>query len=65
MASLEVDQQWEMAKQFIIDKQQNVFVADGFNTSSALTSPVVTPSQIMGKFNSISYLKGKGFCHTV
>lgn len=50
---------WEMDKQFIIDQQQNVFVADGLITSNALTFDATTPSDIWGKFSSISYLKGK------
>lgn len=53
-----INENWELNKQFVIDQQQNVFVADGFLNSNALTSPAETPSQIWGKFNSISYLKG-------
>lgn len=55
---LERDENWQMAKQFIIDIQQNVLITDGFISSPALTSTAVTPSQISGKFNAISYSKG-------
>lgn len=48
-----------MARQFIIDIQQNVLISDGFISSSALTSSAVTPTQISGKFDAVSYSKGK------
>ncbi|KAG5890983.1 hypothetical protein JTB14_037969 [Gonioctena quinquepunctata] len=51
-------QKYEMDKQFVIEVQQSVFLEDASTNSQSLTSESVTPTEIGGKFDKISYDKG-------
>lgn len=51
--------EWELPKQFVVDKQQRVMYADGYNTSRALSSSALNSAKIKQKFDEITYYKGK------
>lgn len=56
---LNVKENWDISKQFVVETQQAAFLADSSNTSAAITSEALTPPQISDKFSTISYSKGK------
>lgn len=58
---MESDENWQMPRQFVIDIVHEALEFDGSNSSNALTSSAATPSEISGKFNTISYSKGNFF----
>ncbi|EEZ99296.1 aminopeptidase N-like protein [Tribolium castaneum] len=57
-ATAEIENDWEMEKQFVIEQLHPVLASDASQTSNPLSSSVSSQAQIQGRFNSISYNKG-------
>lgn len=47
-----------MDKQFVAAQVQSILASDAQETSAALSSPASSPSEVSGRFSSISYNKG-------
>ncbi|XP_031338736.1 aminopeptidase Ey-like isoform X2 [Photinus pyralis] len=55
----QIENDWELDLQFIIEEHQRVLVSDSLEKAKPLTNPnVFTPGDISGMFGSISYSKG-------
>jgi len=46
-------------EQFVVDHQHAVFANDALQSPHSLTSETNTPAEILAKFNTISYSKGR------
>lgn len=55
---LQVEPTWNLRYQFLVDQHQVVFANDALESAHALVASVLTPSQISGHFDTISYNKG-------
>jgi uncharacterized Zn finger protein len=46
-------------EQFVVDQQHSIFPNDALQSAQSLTSESNTPAEIMAKFGSITYNKGR------
>lgn len=55
----EVEKDWQLQHQFVVEKQQSVFLSDALQKAWALHHQVYEPKEISAMFSDISYDKGK------
>ncbi|KAJ8921488.1 hypothetical protein NQ315_003106 [Exocentrus adspersus] len=61
----EIFPDWELDKQFLIDKMHPVLQSDALETTQALQSDCYTPAEVTARFNTISYNKGSSILRMV
>lgn len=49
---------WELLNQFVLEEHQVALETDSLITAKALKSEASSPSEVSGKFDTISYSKG-------
>lgn len=60
--SKDIEKDWQMEKQFVIEQQRSILIGDASESSQPLTmdeDKILTPEQIRSRFGSITYNKGK------
>ena len=55
---LQVENEWELEKQFVIEQLQTALAADALPSSNAMATEVNTPAEVNAHFSTISYNKG-------
>lgn len=56
---LQVETEWGLEQQFVVDQVQNVFTEDSLEASLPLSyDNINTPAEIQDRFGGISYSKG-------
>jgi aminopeptidase N len=54
----QVETEWRLMEQFVVDQQHTVFGNDALLSAQPLTSESNTPAEISAKFGTITYSKG-------
>ncbi|XP_044259024.1 uncharacterized protein LOC123007677 [Tribolium madens] len=64
-ATAEIEKNWELDKQFVIEQVQSALMADSRNSSLPLSSEVTTFGAVAAKFDVITYNKGASIIRMV